>query len=190
MNGINRMHITGTKTATPPWCRNSSAARMGRSNFTMDSEARLAPVAFFPVPPAVFMVPAAIDPDRVGPRRLDPPSRNPDIRATVPAMVSGAPVPAVMGPRRTVLHPHRGRPNLYIDVLRESRRDHRETYQCCGCNEKQFLHGRGIPFSRKFVSVAARVLLLPLTRWNPRASAGLRTKSSHKRLCSWFVGDK
>ena len=113
---------------------------------------KLAPVTFFPVPAAVFMMPAAIDPDGVRVRRPNPFARYPYVSVAVPLIIAGTPVPTVMGTRTAMLDADVWRLDLDIDVLREGRRDGGETEEG-GCrDEKQFfLHTSGFFLSRKSV---------------------------------------
>ena len=85
----------------------------------MEAGVGLAPVTVDPVPAAALMTPVTIDPDGMGMRGADPLSRNPDIVRAIPAVVSGAPVPARVRPRRTVFDDNRRRTDVDVNALRE-----------------------------------------------------------------------
>jgi hypothetical protein len=156
MNGKNRVQVTGRKTAAPPWLSQQLCGQDGALEFHDGQRSGLAPVALHPVVAATLMSPVAVDPNRVGPGRLDPVARDPDIMGAIPPVIAANPNPAFVRTRTRMLDYNGRRTHPNVNVLRESRRDHGETDERGCCNKEQFLHGRGIPFSTKFASVAAR----------------------------------
>ena len=65
---------------------------------------------------------------------------SPHVGVSIPAMISGTPVPAGVRTGAAMLDDHGWRANLDIDALREGHAGDAE--ECCSSNEKQFLFHR------------------------------------------------
>jgi hypothetical protein len=97
-------------------------------------------------------MPAAVDPDRMPVRWLDPVARNPHMGVSIPAMVSADPDIAWMRTGTAMFNNDGWRADLYIDALGERHAGETEERSCS--NEEQFLfHRCGSSFRGKIWSV-------------------------------------
>jgi hypothetical protein len=101
------------------------------------------------------MMPAAVDPDSMPVRWLDPVARNPHMGVSIPAMVSADPNPAWMGARTAMFNNDGWRADLDIDTLGEGNAGETEE-RSCG-NEEEFLfHRCGSSFRGKILGPVLR----------------------------------
>jgi hypothetical protein len=151
-----------------------------------------APVAFDPVPAAIFVAPVAGNPFGMRTRRFNPAAWNPDVSAAIPAVIAADPDPSIVGTRAGVFGPVVGRADLNVNALGKSGRNRRETEENSRRNEKQFLHKEWVFLSRKLGCSCGWACQSGRTADGTRQQGnGLRRKMvSHRRIHRGLRGIK